>query len=87
MDGLPVTVRLLDPPLHEFLPSEPEIQASLARSMGWDSAASSRCSRPPRVSSSSEEKLPDKIGSETLQPASRPRAMRSRSLPSPRDSA
>jgi len=21
MDGLPVTVRLLDPPLHEFLPS------------------------------------------------------------------
>ena len=36
MDGLPVTVRLLDPPLHEFLPSEPEIQAALARSMGWD---------------------------------------------------
>ena len=24
MDGLPVTIRLLDPPLHEFLPSEPE---------------------------------------------------------------
>ncbi len=38
MDGLPVTVRLLDPPLHEFLPHEEEdIQAvadSLGRSMG-----------------------------------------------------
>lgn len=26
MDGLPVTVRLLDPPLHEFLPSEEELK-------------------------------------------------------------
>ncbi|MEJ5336018.1 MAG: pyruvate, phosphate dikinase [Thermus sp.] len=26
MDGLPVTVRLLDPPLHEFLPSEEELR-------------------------------------------------------------
>ena len=25
MDGLPVTVRLLDPPLHEFLPSTEEL--------------------------------------------------------------
>ena len=25
MDGLPVTVRLLDPPLHEFLPSTDEL--------------------------------------------------------------
>jgi pyruvate,orthophosphate dikinase len=24
MDGLPVTIRLLDPPLHEFLPSDPQ---------------------------------------------------------------
>jgi pyruvate,orthophosphate dikinase len=30
MDGLPVTVRLLDPPLHEFLPSEPAEQERLA---------------------------------------------------------
>lgn len=29
MDGLPVTVRLLDPPLHEFLPPHSELQASL----------------------------------------------------------
>jgi len=34
MDGLPVTIRLLDPPLHEFLPHEPETQAALAKTMG-----------------------------------------------------
>ena len=34
MDGLPVTIRLLDPPLHEFLPHEPEIQRRLADRMG-----------------------------------------------------
>ncbi len=31
MDGLPVTVRLLDPPLHEFLPHEEPQQRELAR--------------------------------------------------------
>jgi len=36
MDGLPVTIRLLDPPLHEFLPSleDDEIIASLADQLG-----------------------------------------------------
>ena len=34
MDGKPVTIRLLDPPLHEFLPHEPKIQAVLAKQMG-----------------------------------------------------
>jgi pyruvate,orthophosphate dikinase len=29
MDGLPVTIRLLDPPLHEFLPNFEELQAEL----------------------------------------------------------
>ena len=29
MDGLPVTIRLLDPPLHEFLPSAEELAAQL----------------------------------------------------------
>lgn len=33
MDGLPVTVRLLDPPLHEFLPSTEEKIAEVAASM------------------------------------------------------
>ncbi|MBL8761097.1 MAG: pyruvate, phosphate dikinase [Phycisphaerae bacterium] len=31
MKGLPVTIRLLDPPLHEFLPQEPESQAEMAQ--------------------------------------------------------
>ncbi|MGH9076421.1 MAG: pyruvate, phosphate dikinase [Acidimicrobiales bacterium] len=30
MDGLPVTVRLLDPPLHEFLPSTTELEVKAA---------------------------------------------------------
>jgi len=34
MKGLPVTVRLLDPPLHEFLPHEPKAQAELAKVLG-----------------------------------------------------
>ncbi|HEX6972697.1 MAG TPA: pyruvate, phosphate dikinase, partial [Limnochordia bacterium] len=38
MRGLPVTIRLLDPPLHEFLPHEPEAIAALAREMGVSEA-------------------------------------------------
>ena len=34
MKGLPVTIRLLDPPLHEFLPHHEHDQAELARSLG-----------------------------------------------------
>ena len=34
MDGLPVTIRLLDPPLHEFLPHEPAQQEQMAKEMG-----------------------------------------------------
>jgi len=34
MQDLPVTVRLLDPPLHEFVPHEPENQAEMAKEMG-----------------------------------------------------
>ena len=33
MDGLPVTIRLLDPPLHEFLPHEEKNQRQMAREM------------------------------------------------------
>jgi pyruvate,orthophosphate dikinase len=33
MDGLPVTIRLLDPPLHEFLPQSTEEREDLARAM------------------------------------------------------
>jgi pyruvate,orthophosphate dikinase len=34
MHGLPVTVRLLDPPLHEFLPNDEEDMAGLAERLG-----------------------------------------------------
>jgi pyruvate,orthophosphate dikinase len=34
MRGLPVTIRLLDPPLHEFLPSDPDEVAEFAASLG-----------------------------------------------------
>jgi len=34
MEGLPVTIRLLDPPLHEFVPQGAEKQAELARALG-----------------------------------------------------
>jgi pyruvate,orthophosphate dikinase len=34
MKGLPVTIRLIDPPLHEFLPHDDENQGELAKAMG-----------------------------------------------------
>jgi len=34
MKGLPVTIRLLDPPLHEFLPHDDKSQAEMASRMG-----------------------------------------------------
>jgi pyruvate,orthophosphate dikinase len=34
MQGLPVTIRLLDPPLHEFLPHKPEEVAQVAEATG-----------------------------------------------------
>jgi pyruvate,orthophosphate dikinase len=36
MGGLPVTIRLLDPPLHEFLPHSEQEIAEVARAMGAD---------------------------------------------------
>jgi pyruvate,orthophosphate dikinase len=34
MDGLPVVIRLIDPPLHEFLPKDPAKQEALAKDLG-----------------------------------------------------
>ena len=44
MDGLPVTIRLLDPPLHEFLPNWKEYKELVAERAG------SRRSAPTRTS-------------------------------------
>ena len=44
MDGLPVTIRLLDPPLHEFLPdlTELSVRVALAEERGENVAADLR---------------------------------------------
>ncbi len=50
MDGLPVTVRLLDPPLHEFLPSVEELrikEADDGPQQGREEAARTRPRRGP----------------------------------------
>ena len=39
MSGLPVTIRLLDPPLHEFVPHEAENQEEMAKEMGISAQA------------------------------------------------
>ncbi len=39
MNGLPVTIRLLDPPLHEFLPHDKKSQAEMAKQMGVSAEA------------------------------------------------
>jgi pyruvate,orthophosphate dikinase len=38
LNGYPATIRFLDPPLHEFLPHEPEAQEALAAKMGVPAA-------------------------------------------------
>jgi len=42
MSGLPVTVRLLDPPLHEFLPPLAELTANMSRAEALNSEISAR---------------------------------------------
>jgi pyruvate,orthophosphate dikinase len=46
MDGLPVTVRLLDPPLHEFLPSTEELEIKKA-TVGADRRGGEAVGRGP----------------------------------------
>jgi pyruvate,orthophosphate dikinase len=42
MKGHPVTIRLLDPPLHEFVPHEPKAQSDLAAKIGMSAEAVAR---------------------------------------------
>ena len=44
MQGLPVTIRLLDPPLHEFLPNLPDLSARVEHAR-WRATTTSRSSR------------------------------------------
>jgi pyruvate,orthophosphate dikinase len=57
MDGLPVTVRLLDPPLHEFLPDSKDLAKEIAEREGrGENAGEQR--RQLRVAESLEERNP-----------------------------
>jgi pyruvate,orthophosphate dikinase len=58
MDGLPVTVRLLDPPLHEFLPDSRELGERLAGFEDQRSEEASELRRQLRVIESLEEANP-----------------------------
>jgi len=42
MDGYPVTIRLIDPPLHEFVPHDPAKQAKLAKKLDMSAEAVER---------------------------------------------
>ena len=48
MEGLPVTIRLLDPPLHEFLPSAEELASELRNLKEVESLFSSMETSPRR---------------------------------------
>src|SRR5215210_4283444 len=58
MDGLPVTVRLLDPPLHEFLPDSRELGERLAGLEDQRSEEASELRRQLRVVENLEEANP-----------------------------
>jgi pyruvate,orthophosphate dikinase len=57
MDGLPVTVRLLDPPLHEFLPDAKDLAKEIAEREGQGEDAE-ELRRQLRVAESLEERNP-----------------------------
>ena len=57
MDGLPVTVRLLDPPLHEFLPDSKDLAKEIAEREGRGEGAEEQ-RRQLRVAESLEERNP-----------------------------
>ncbi len=50
MEGLPVTIRLLDPPLHEFVPQSADKQAELAKALEHQGRGRAQARRStPRV--------------------------------------
>ena len=51
LEGRPVTIRFLDPPLHEFVPTEEEDIEQLAKDMGKTVERASRPSSPACTSS------------------------------------
>jgi len=54
MEGLPVTIRTLDPPLHEFLPNAEEVRAKLAK-LTEDGADSEKIAKQEKILARIEE--------------------------------
>ncbi|MBW1667665.1 MAG: pyruvate, phosphate dikinase [Deltaproteobacteria bacterium] len=50
MDGMPVTVRLLDPPIHEFLPSEEELMREIEHLREWRKTIEGMANLPETLS-------------------------------------
>ena len=70
MDGLPVTVRLLDPPLHEFLPNVEELTIKEATERPHRRGAGAARGRPARGRSSTRCSAPGACASAWSSPAS-----------------
>ena len=70
MDGLPVTVRLLDPPLHEFLPDHEELIIKQAQGDADRPTTRSCCTRPRCGASRTRCSAHAAAGSASSSPAS-----------------
>ena len=79
MDGLPVTIRLLDPPLHEFLPHADAEIAEVAAALGADAE---EARRPRRASCTSSTRCSASAAAGSPSPI--PRSPRCRRAPSSR---
>ena len=77
MEGLPVTIRLLDPPLHEFLPHGEDEIAEVAAAMGVDPK---KLARPRAASCTSSTRCSASAAAASPSPIRRsPRCRRARS--------
>ena len=72
MDGLPVTVRLLDPPLHEFLPDTEELVVKAGHDRAHAPRSRSSTTRPRRGTSSTRCSAPAACASASSSRASTP---------------
>ena len=79
MDGLPVTIRLLDPPLHEFLPKTDEEMAEVA-----DGDRQGHRRDPPSRRGAAREQSRCSAIAAAASPSPRPRSTRCRRAPSSR---
>ena len=75
MDGLPVTIRLIDPPLHEFLPHQRDVEQRLADAAEGERAELERTSSSP-TSPTSRWRSPSQTPAASTPTATRPSCTR-----------